>query len=72
LDNGTVDLKMRTRYYPLSTEVQENIGTVSTSTTKINTRIRGRQLALRIESDDLGVYWKYGSTRIDQRTDGRR
>jgi len=69
---GSVDMKMRTRYYPLSSQVQENIGTVTTGTTKINTRIRGRLMALRIESDDLGDYWKYGNASIDQRPDGRR
>ena len=69
---GSVDLQMRTRNYPLSPQVQDNIGTVTSSTTKINTRIRGREMSLRIESDDVGDYWKYGSTRIDQRTDGRR
>lgn len=69
---GSVDMKMRSRYYPLSAQVNESIGTVTTGTTKLNTRIRGRQMALRIESDDLGDYWKYGAARIDQRPDGRR
>jgi len=69
---GSIDLKMRSRYYPLSSQVNEVVGTVTNSTTKIDTRIRGRQMALRIESDDTGDYWKYGATRIDQRTDGKR
>lgn len=69
---GSVDLSVRSKYYPLSSQVSETIGTVTTATTKINTRIRARNIALRIESDDVGDYWKYGSTRIDQRTDGRR
>lgn len=72
IQGGSVDLKFQARYYPLSDQVQENIGTVTSSTTKINTRIRGRQLALSITSKNLGDWWKYGSTRIDQRTDGRR
>jgi len=29
-------------------------------------------MALRIESDEVGDWWKYGSTRIDQFPDGRR
>jgi hypothetical protein len=69
---GSLDLSVRAKYYPLSTEVKESIGTVTPSTTKINTRIRARNIALRIQSNDIGDYWKYGSTRIDQRTDGRR
>lgn len=69
---GSVDLSMRTKKYPAATEVRETIGNVTPTTEKINVRIRARNMALRIESDDVGDYWKYGSTRIDQRTDGRR
>ena len=69
---GSVDLKMKSRNYPLNTQVKETVGTVSSATSKIDTRIRGRQLALRIESGATGAYWKYGSTRIEQRPDGRR
>lgn len=72
LITGSVDLKFRSRYYPLSSQVNESVGTVTSSTSKINTRIRGRQLALVVESDAVGDYWKYGATRIDQRPDGRR
>ena len=72
IDGGSVDLKFQSRYYPLSNQVRETVGTVTSSTTKIDTRIRGRQLALSITSKNLGDWWKYGSTRIDQRTDGRR
>ena len=35
-------------------------------------RLRGRQAALRIESDGLGVAWQLGSVRLDIRPDGRR
>jgi len=35
-------------------------------------RIRGRQMAFRIESYDLGVQWQLGAPRIDVRADGRR
>jgi hypothetical protein len=38
----------------------------------VYTRLRGRQLAFRIESDSLGVSWQLGSPRIDIRNDGRR
>lgn len=35
-------------------------------------RVRGRQMAFKIESNDLGVNWQLGSPRIDIRPDGRR
>ena len=39
---------------------------------QVYTRLRGRQMAFRIESTDLGVSWQLGSPRIDIRNDGRR
>jgi len=69
---GSVDLSMQTKKYPASSEVKETIGNITPTTEKVNVRIRARNMALRIESDGVGDYWKYGSTRIDQRTDGRR
>jgi hypothetical protein len=39
---------------------------------QINIRIRGRQMALRITSNQLGTQWQLGSPRIDLRQDGRR
>jgi hypothetical protein len=41
-------------------------------TGEVFTRIRGRQLALRVESTGLGVKWQLGSPRLDMRPDGRR
>lgn len=41
-------------------------------TGQINTRVRGRQMSIKIESTDVGVQWQLGSPRIDVRTDGRR
>ena len=39
---------------------------------QVYTRLRGRQMAFRIESTELGVAWQLGSPRIDIRADGRR
>ena len=41
-------------------------------TGQVYTRLRGRQLAFRIESDGIGVSWQLGMPRIDIRPDGRR
>jgi hypothetical protein len=41
-------------------------------TGQVYTRLRGRQMAFRIQSDGLGVAWQLGSPRIDIRNDGRR
>ena len=41
-------------------------------TGQIYTRVRGRQLAMKIESNQLDMTWQLGSPRIDTRLDGRR
>jgi len=46
--------------------------TVNQFTGQVYTRLRGRQMAFRIESTGLGVAWQLGAPRIDIRPDGRR
>lgn len=41
-------------------------------TQKADVRLRGRSMALKVTSSDLGVRWRLGIPRIDVRTDGRR
>jgi len=41
-------------------------------TQQVYVRIRGRQMAFKISSTDLGVQWQLGAPRIDVRPDGRR
>jgi len=41
-------------------------------TGQINTRVRGRQMAMSVESTALGVQWQLGAPRLDIRPDGRR
>lgn len=41
-------------------------------TGQIFTRVRGRQMAVKISSTALGVAWQLGSPRLDMRSDGRR
>jgi hypothetical protein len=49
-----------------------NTYAVQQFTGQVYTRIRGRQMSFRIESDRLGVDWQLGYPRIDIRPDGRR
>ena len=46
--------------------------TVQEFTQIVYTRLRGRQMALKISSDTLGTQWQLGVPRIDIRPDGRR
>ena len=49
-----------------------SVYSVQEFTGQVYTRLRGRQLAFRIESNSLGVSWQLGTPRIDIRPDGRR
>lgn len=41
-------------------------------TGQVYTRIRGRQMSIKIESTGIGVTWQLGSPRIDIKPDGQR
>jgi hypothetical protein len=41
-------------------------------TGQIYTRVRGRQMIFKIDSNTLGTTWQLGAPRIDIRPDGRR
>ena len=69
---GTADVTIKTRPYPSGTQTSHGSFDVTTSTTKVNTRIRGRQVAVRISSDATGDKWRYGTMRLDIRPDGMR
>jgi len=45
---------------------------VDVFTSQIHTRVRGRQMSMKIASTTTGVQWQLGSPRLDMRPDGRR
>ena len=60
--------------YPNNTAAGSPLGpfTITSSTDKIDTRARGRLVALKIENDAVGETWRYGTLRLDAQPDGRR
>ena len=46
--------------------------TIQEFTGQVYTRLRGRQMAMKISSSGLGVSWQLGAPRIDIKNDGRR
>jgi len=70
--SGSIDLTLKFRDYPSSTQRTNGPYEVTTSTNKIDTRARGRQAALRIESDAEGDDWRFGTFRAEIRPDGGR
>ena len=40
-------------------------------TGQVYIRLRGRQMAFKVESNQLGTTWQFGAPRIDIKSDGR-
>ena len=86
VNNPSLDFTVRPRQFPgtnygtsdsptvASTQNYQNqrYYTVQQFTEQVFVRVRGRQMALKIVSNDLGVAWQLGVPRIDTRPDGRR
>ena len=78
--NGQIiNFVVKTRNYPAESLTTSATNTCTNSTSKIDVRVRARQAALRIESDDdnnesarLGVGFRVGATRMDLQPSGRR
>ena len=71
---GDLTVHLLLRPYPQGTATPSSLDpyTISPTTTKVDTRARGRQISLRIESDDLNTRWRYGTLRVDLQPDGLR
>ena len=46
--------------------------TITSSTSKVDTRARARAIALKIENTSTSQSWKLGTFRLDTQPDGRR
>jgi hypothetical protein len=71
---GELTVNLLLRAYPQSTAVVGSLDPyiITPTTAKVDTRARGRQISLKITSDDLNTNWRFGTLRIDIQPDGRR
>ena len=70
---GSVDLTLKSKKYPQdNSEVSKGPFTISSTTTKVSTRAKGRQMKVRISSSDQGDNWELGTFRYNLRPDGQR
>ena len=65
-------LKLKTRKYPNATETIKGAFTVTSSTDKISTRAKGRQMAVKFYSTGTTDDWSLGDFRVNTREDGLR
>lgn len=67
----SITLTLRFRNYPSSTVTTKGPYTVTNLTKKIDTRVRARQVSIRIDGG-TDCKWELGSLRLSQKDDGRR
>jgi hypothetical protein len=69
---GVVDLSLTGRKYPQADRISKGPYTVTPSSRKVSTRMRARQVALRVESNTLGDKWRMGTWRARVGAHGKR
>jgi hypothetical protein len=72
--DGNAKVTLLLRDYPSQTQNSQMLGpyTVTSSTTKIDTRARNRLMSIKVENDSTDENWRYGLFRVDIQPDGRR
>jgi hypothetical protein len=77
--SGNAKVTLRFRNYPSQAAATDSdypliTGpfTVNTTTTYVSTRVRGRQVSLKIQNDATNESWRYGTLRLDIHAGGRR
>ena len=71
---GNTQVTLNLRDYSNSSQASSPLGpfTITSSTTKVDTRARGRSVALKVANTGSSQDWKLGSFRLDIQPDGRR
>lgn len=80
VDAPSVSFSLKPRNFPGSAFGTSDSASVSATQTvdveqftdQAFVRLRSREMAVRVSSDDAGVFWRLGTPRIDVRKDGRR
>lgn len=68
---GPASLTFKARKFPNGTQTEKGPFEVTTATTRIRPRARGRLMALRIDGGD-GVYWRLGRPTVDIKPNGKQ
>lgn len=69
--DASIQITIKSRMYPGDSPVVHGPYTVTQSTQFINPRVRGRLISMRIESNDVGSFWRMGGIRYRWAPDGR-
>ncbi len=71
---GSTQVTLLLRDYPNDSSASSSLGpfTITSTTDKVDTRARGRAIALKIANTSTSENWKLGTFRLDIQPDGRR
>ena len=71
---GDLTIRLLLRAFPQATASPSSLDPyiITPTTTKVDTRARGRQISITIENNELGATWRYGTLRVDLQPDGLR
>jgi hypothetical protein len=71
---GDLTVRLLLRAYPQATASPSSLDPylITPTTQKVDTRARGRQISLKIESDALDTNWRFGTMRVNVQVDGLR
>ena len=71
---GNTQITLNLRNYSNDSQSGSALGpfTVSSSTSKVDTRARARAIALKVANTGSSQSWKLGTFRLDIQPDGRR
>ena len=72
--DGTAKVTIGLKDFPSSTATTSKYSpfSVTASSTKFDTRARGRYANVKIENENSGEKWRYGTFQVDVQADGRR
>ena len=70
--NPELDITTRVRNKSSGAFQKETTSAVAEDTELVNLRLRGRQMSINVQSEQLGATWRLGTLRYDLRPDGRR
>jgi len=71
---GNIQMTLAVKRYPSQTSTDTALSpfTITTSTTKVDTRARGRFANVNIANTGISENWRFGTLRLDLQPDGRR
>jgi len=69
---GSLNMTVKSRKYPQDVDITKGPFTISSNSTKVSLRARGRQIGFKLESSSVGDSWLVGDFRVNARQDGLR